>query len=299
MLDCLIVGAGPAGLTAAIYLRRNNLDVLILEKGVPGGAIVNTASVQNYPGFENIDGPELASNMYMQARSLDTKIKREEALEIVKNAGFYTVKTNKNVYEAKYVILALGLSHKKLGLMKEEKFSGRGVSWCAICDGYLYQGKEVAVVGGGNSSIEESLYLANICSKVHVIHRRDEFRADAYLVEKIKNTENVQLHLKSNVIDIIGDNEFEGLVLKDSQDKFEELKCSALFEFIGYEPKTNFLKNLDVCDEYGFITVDNEFMTKHDGLYAIGDCISKKVRQIATAVGDAAYASTVISTKVK
>lgn len=299
MLDCLIVGAGPAGLTAAIYLKRNNLDVLVLEKGVPGGAVVNTASVQNYPGFENIDGPELASNMYMQAKNLNTKIKREEALEIIKNDDFYTVKTNKNVYEAKNVILALGLSHKKLGLMKEEKFSGRGVSWCAICDGYLYQGKEVAVVGGGNSSIEEGLYLANICSKVHLIHRRDEFRADAYLVEKIKNTENVQLHLKTNVVDIIGDNEFEGLVLKNDKDDLEELKCSALFEFIGYEPKTSFLKNLNVCDEYGFITVDNEFMTKHDGLYAIGDCISKKVRQIATAVGDAAYASTVISTKVK
>ena len=188
MLDCLIIGAGPAGLTAAIYLRRNNLDVLVLEKGVPGGAIVNTASVQNYPGFENIDGPELASNMYLQARSLNTKVKREEALEITKNENAYLIKTNKNVYEAKNVILALGLSHKKLGLIKEDKFSGRGVSWCAICDGYLYQGKEVAVVGGGNSSLEESLYLANICSKHSLQYNTQEHVTQNCHLRDLPNT---------------------------------------------------------------------------------------------------------------
>ena len=299
MLDCLIIGAGPAGLTAAIYLRRNDLDVLVLEKGVPGGAVVNTASVQNYPGYEDIDGPNLASNMYSQALALKAKVKREEAQEINKVDDYFVIKTNKNTYEARNVILALGLTHKKLGLLKEEKFTSRGISWCAICDGYLYKDKEVAVVGGGNSSLEESLYLANICSKVHLIHRRDEFRADSSIVEKVKLNTKIEMHLNSRVVDILGDNEFEGLVLENKEGNKSELKCSALFEFIGYEPKTAFLSNLDICNEYGFIIVDKEFMTKHEGLYAVGDCIDKKVRQIATAVGDAAYASTVISTKVR
>lgn len=299
MLDCLIVGGGPAGLTAAIYLRRNNLEVLVLEKGIPGGAIVNTASVQNYPGYENIDGPNLASNMYSQALSLKAKVKRETALEIIKEEHYFTVKTNKNIYEAKNVILALGLEHRKLGLLKEEKFSGKGVSWCAICDGYLYKDKEVCVVGGGNSSLEESLYLANICKKVHIVHRRDEFRADKSLVDKVKETDNIVLHLNSNVIEILGENEFEGVKLSHNNGTESDLICSALFEFIGYEPKTAFLQNLNICNEYGFIEVDKEFMTKHEGLYAVGDCINKKVRQIATAVGDAAYASTIISTKVR
>ena len=299
MLDCLIVGAGPAGLTAAIYLRRNDLDVLVLEKGVPGGAVVNTASVQNYPGYEDIDGPNLASNMYSQALALKAKVKREEAQEINKVDDYFVIKTNKNTYEARNVILALGLTHKKLGLLKEDKFTSKGISWCAICDGYLYKDKEVAVVGGGNSSLEESLYLANICSKVHLIHRRDEFRADSSIVEKVKCNDKIQMHLNSRVVDILGDNEFEGLVLENKEGIQSELKCSALFEFIGYEPKTAFLSNLDICNEYGFINVNKEFMTKYEGLYAVGDCIDKKVRQIATAVGDAAYASTIISTKVR
>lgn len=299
MLDCLIVGGGPAGLTAAIYLRRNNLEVLVLEKGIPGGAIVNTASVQNYPGYEDIDGPNLASNMYSQALGLKAKVKREAAQEITKVEDYYVVKTNKNVYEAKNVILALGLEHRKLGLLKEEKFSGKGVSWCAICDGYLYKDKEVCVVGGGNSSLEESLYLANICERVHIVHRRDEFRADKALVDKVKATDNIELHLNCNVVDILGDDEFEGVKLLNTNGSENNLICSALFEFIGYEPKTAFLENLDICNEYGFIEVDKEFMTKHEGLYAVGDCINKKVRQIATAVGDAAYASTIISTKVR
>lgn len=299
MLDCLIVGGGPAGLTAAIYLRRNNLEVLVLEKGIPGGAIVNTASVQNYPGYEDIDGPNLASNMYSQALGLKTKVKREAAQEITKVEDYYVVKTNKNVYEAKNVILALGLEHRKLGLLKEEKFSGKGVSWCAICDGYLYKDKEVCVVGGGNSSLEESLYLANICERVHIVHRRDEFRADKALIDKVKATDNIELHLNCNVVDILGDDEFEGVKLLNTNGSENNLICSALFEFIGYEPKTAFLENLDICNEYGFIEVDKEFMTKHEGLYAVGDCINKKVRQIATAVGDAAYASTIISTKVR
>lgn len=299
MLDCLIIGAGPAGLTAAIYLRRNNLEVLVLEKSVPGGAIVNTASVQNYPGYEDIDGPNLASNMYMQALSLKAKVKREEALEINKVDDYFVVKTNKNIYEAKNVLLALGLSHRKLGFLKEEKFSGKGISWCAICDGYLYKDKEVAVVGGGNSSLEESLYLANICKKVHLIHRRNEFKAHLSIVEKVKNADNIQLYFESEVVDILGDNEFEGVLIKNKDNEIIHLNCSSLFEFIGYEPKTAFLSNLDICNEYGFINVDKEFMTKVDGLYAVGDCINKKVRQIATAVGDAAYASTIISTKVR
>ena len=165
--------------------------------------------------------------------------------------------------------------------------------------GYTYKDKEVCVVGGGNSSLEESLYLANICERVHIVHRRDEFRADKALVDKVKATNNIELHLNCNVVDILGDDEFEGVKLLNTNGSENNLICSALFEFIGYEPKTAFLENLDICNEYGFIEVDKEFMTKHEGLYAVGDCINKKVRQIATAVGDAAYASTIISTKVR
>lgn len=299
MLDCLIIGAGPAGLTSAMYLKRNNLEILVLEKNAPGGALLNTASIQNYPGYEDIEGSTLATNMYMQAKKLGVKIKREEVISLEKVDDHYFIKTNKSEYEALNVILALGLSHKKLGLLKEEKFSSRGVSWCAICDGYLYKDKEVSVVGGGNSSLEESLYLAKICSKVHLIHRRLEFRADPYLVDKIKEYDNIILHLNSNVIDILGEDSFEGVVIKNKDDEISEIKCSCLFEFIGFEANTSFLNNLDICNEQGFIVVDNDFMTKHNGLYAVGDCIDKKVRQIANAVGEAATASSIISTRIK
>ena len=299
MLDCLIVGAGPAGLTSAMYLKRNNLDILVLEKNAPGGALLSTASIQNYPGYEDIDGSELATNMFMQAKKLGVKVKREEVLAIDKLDNHFSVKTNKGEYLASNVILALGLSHKKLGLAKEERFSGRGISWCAICDGYLYKDKEVCVVGGGNSSLEESLYLSKICSKVHLIHRRDEFRADKYFVDKVLNTDNIVLHLNSNVIDIVGEDNIEAVVIKNNDNQITEIKCSCLFEFIGFEAKTEFLKELDICNEQGFILVDNDFMTKHNGLYAIGDCIDKKVRQIANAVGDAATASSILSTRIK
>ena len=193
MFDCVIIGAGPAGLTGGIYLKRKNLDVIILEKNVPGGQLTQTSTVDNYPGYEHITGSDLASNMYMQVINLGVKVKKEEALKIEVKEDYFNIITNKREYQAKTVLLALGMVPSKLGFTNEDKFSYKGISWCAICDGPLYKDKEVCVVGGGNSALEESLYLASICKKVYLVHRRDSFKAEESLVEKVKMSTNIEI----------------------------------------------------------------------------------------------------------
>ncbi|MFA6662349.1 MAG: FAD-dependent oxidoreductase, partial [Bacilli bacterium] len=289
ILDCAIIGSGPAGFTSAIYLLRNNLDIVLLEKNIPGGAIVNTASIENYPGFETIGGADLASKMYTQVLKLGAHPEGDEIKSIKKGPnGMFTLVGDNNIYYAKYVILALGLENRKLGFTGEEKFIGRGITFCAVCDGFLYKDQEVAVAGGGSAALEESLYLASICKKVYIIHRREVFRADDSIVEKVKKNPKIELVLNETISEVVGEEKFEGLKLNSGK----IIKVKALFEFVGYIPHTKFLEPLDILDDKGFVVVDKHYETKIEGMFAVGDVIETEVRQIATAIGDGAYAST-------
>ncbi len=286
MYDCVVIGAGPAGLTAAIYLRRNNAKVVIIDKGTPGGQMTNTSVVENYPGFESIPGYDLALNMYNQAMVLNAEFINREVLKIEKKEHFLVYLPEQTI-KTKTIIYATGMQHKNLNIPNEHKYINRGLSWCAVCDGSLYKNKIVAVVGGGNSALEESLYLANLASKVYLIHRRDTFRAEASLVDKVKKNKKIMILTNDEVVGFEGHKKLEKIILKSKQ----ELEINGLFEYIGFDPNTALLKQFDVLNEQGFVIVDKHCQTNVKGLYAAGDVIDKNVRQIATATSDGAIAA--------
>lgn len=294
MYDCVIVGAGPAGLTAAIYLRRNGLEVLVVEKNAPGGQMINTPRIENYPGFPYIDGASLALSMYQQVKDLQTPFLFSEVIDIRKEEDF-TVYTKNQEIKTKTVVVACGMKHRTLGLLEEEKYIHKGLSWCSLCDGALYKGKDVAVLGGGNTALEDSLYLSKIVNKVYLIHRRDSFRAEHYLVEQVKKEKNIELCLREEVQSLQGEDHLEQITLKSGR----ILQVNALFEAIGFEPNTSFLAHLGVLNASGFVIVDDEGKSEVDGLYAAGDVISKKVRQISTAVGDGAVVATHLAKRIQ
>lgn len=288
MFDSIIIGAGPGGLAASIYIRRSNLSVAIVEGSMPGGQLANTAIVENYPGYESIPGADLAMKMYMQATNLGAEYISEFATMVDKNeAGFeVTLKSGKKL-KSKTIIVSTGMKHRKLHVPGEEQFDGKGVSWCAICDGNLYRNKDVAVVGGGNSAVDESMYLSGIVNKVYLIHRRDKFRADNILVDKIKKIDNIEIVLNDEIEEIIGGEGLEKLKLKSGR----ELDVEGLFEYIGFLPSSELISHFNITDKTGFIEVDENYETKVKGLYAVGDIVKKEVRQIVTAVGDGAIAA--------
>lgn len=291
MFDVVIIGAGPAGLTAAIYAARNNLKVGIVEQGVPGGAIVNTAEIQNYPGFKSINGADLAYSMFDQAMALGISYFGFAVKKVSKTADGFLVEGDETL-QAKTVIVATGTLHKKLGVKGEEEFSGKGISWCAICDGTFFKGRDVAVIGGGNSAFEESIYLSSLVKTVYLIHHREGFRADAILVDKVKTIPNIKMVLNQKVLEFIGHETLEKLRLlnvKTNEESF--LEVPGCFEFVGHAPSTSFLKDLGVVGANGYIPVDKHGETPVKGLFAGGDVIDKEVRQIATAINDGAIAA--------
>lgn len=292
MFDILIIGSGPAGMTAAIYGKRSGLDVAIFEKGAPGGAMINTNKIENYPGVLSCDGATLAMNMYEQMSNLGVTYFSLEVEKIEKENDIFKVYANNEVYLSKTVIIATGTKNKKLSVKNEDKFSGRGISWCAICDGNFYKNKRVAVVGGGNSALEEGLYLSTLASKVYVIHRRDSFKADDIIVKKLKEKENVEFILDTTVNEFSGDKRLEKILIYNVKEKTEKwLDIDGVFEYIGQEADYKFFKDLDICNEKGYIIVDFNFETKIKGLFAAGDIVNKEIRQIATAVNDGAIAA--------
>lgn len=287
-IDCIIIGSGVAGMTAAIYLKRANINVMIIEKDVPGGQINRTYKIENYPGYVSVSGSELASTIIEQLKNLDVEIKYGNVLKISKNGNLIVVKTDRDEYIAKTLIIASGRTPRKLGLNNEEKLIGRGISYCATCDGYFYRNKDVAVVGGGNSAVEETIFLAEICNKVYVIHRRNQFTAEKYLQEKLFNKENVYILYNSEIKEIVEkDNKLDSLILKDNK----EIKIDGLFVYIGQEPKTDFINDLDIEKENNYIKVNNEMKTNIAGIFACGDVIKKDVYQITTATSDATIAA--------
>lgn len=292
MYDVLIVGAGPAGLTAAIYAARNNKKVGIFEGNVPGGQVVVTATVENYPGYSKIDGPDLAYSMFEQAMNLGVELIGSNVDKIEKKDDIFVVKAEDEEFNAKVVIIATGTSQKKLEVKGEEDFESRGISWCAICDGSLYKGKDVAVVGGGNSALEETIYLSNLASKVYLIHRRDTFRAESSIVEKVKELKNVEFILDSVVEEFIGTNVLGKIRLRNLKNNQERvIEVSGCFEYVGQIPATAFAQDLGITDKAGYILVDDKFETKIENLFACGDVIVKSVRQIVTATSDGAIAA--------
>lgn len=296
--NTVIIGSGVAGMTAALYLARANVSVCILERDVPGGQITRTSTIDNYPGFVSIEGPELAINMYQQVTNLKIPYYYTEGIEIINHKDKKIVKTKDNEIICQNIIIATGRSPRKLGIPNEEKLASRGISYCAICDGGLYKNKNVAVIGGGKAALEEALYLSKICNKVTLIHRRDEFRAEDELVESVKSRPNIEVLTNKIVVEFIEkDNRLSSIRVKENE-MLEEIKVEGCFEYIGQIPNTQNFKNLDILDSNGYIKVDKNYETEISNIYAIGDCIPKDLYQIITACNDGAIVANAISKKI-
>lgn len=286
MYDVVIIGAGMAGLTAGIYAARANLRVKILEEKGFGGQIVNSLNVENYPGFSSISGFALAKLFYDQAISLGCDIAIEKVIEIKD----HSVITNKQEYNAKTIIIASGLNVRKLGLEKEDILVGRGISYCATCDGNFYKDKNVLVVGGGNTALEDALFLSNIAKKVYLMIRRDEFRGNQVLVDKLENLDNVEIIKNALVKSLIGDDCLKGVTYQQ-QDREGELDIDGLFVAIGRIPDSDYLKNIVKCDKDGYV-LSEECETSKDNIFVAGDIRTKNLRQVITAASDGALAAT-------
>lgn len=289
--DVIVIGMGPAGITSALYLKRANLNCLIIEKNTPGGLLNKTSTVENYPGIIQITGPDLAYKFYEQLNAQQIPQKFEEVKEIIDVNDYKKVVTNKGEYTAKKIIIAIGREPKKLKNTNEERLEGKGISFCSLCDGTLYKNEEVSIIGGGNSALEEALYLSDICKKVTIINKSNSLKGDSILIDKVNDKENIEVINNSEVKEFHGKNDkLEYVTLKtDKEDK--DLYVKACFIFIGYEPATKFLKNLDILDEKGYINVDEARRTKIKGIYAAGDIVKKEAYQIITASSDGAIAA--------
>lgn len=286
--DSIIIGMGVAGISAAVYAKRSGANVLMLEKMRPGGIINTIDKIENYPGFKSIDGPSLAFQLFDQVNSLKIPYQMEEVIELSVEEDLKIIKTKENEYRAYNVLIATGRSPIMLGLPNEEKLIGHGISTCALCDGYLYKGKEIAVVGGGNSALQEALYLANIVEKIYLIHRKEEFRADEELINQIKSKENIEIVYNAKVTELKEENnDLKAIVINEEK----EIPISALFIYVGYAPKTDFAANLGITNPIGYIIVDQNYETNIKGIYAAGDIIIKKVYQIVTAAAEGATAA--------
>ena len=286
MRKCVIIGAGPAGMAAALYLKRAGIEPVIIEKEVPGGEMLKTNKIENYLGFESIDGGELALKMNKQLKDLGVLIVKDKVLNVIKKDKF-EVQLELETIECDYVIVATGRTPRKLGLRGEEEFTGRGISYCAVCDGAFYREKEVAVIGGGDSALTEALYLADLCSKVYVIVRRD-LRASDVLQNRVKNKENIVVLKNVQVSNLEYENEkLSQIILDDGQ----TLPVSGMFIAIGGLPELDFLNEMDIEKKNGYIVTNNRMESSVKGLYAIGDVRYKDFYQIVTAVSDGAVAA--------
>lgn len=296
MYDLIIVGAGPAGLTCALYALRANKKVLVLEAKSYGGQIINAHKIENYPGISSISGFEYATNLYNQVKNFGMEIRYETVIRIDEEKN---VTTNKDTYKAKAIVLATGAENRKLKIENEEAYVGRGVSYCATCDGNFYKDKVVAVVGGGNTAIEDALYLSNIASKVYIIHRRDTFKSEDIYLEELNKKDNVEFILNSNVTKLNGDNVLESIDVKDIDNNVVTLDVAGLFIAVGQEPKNGIFANVINLDKNGYIESSDGVHTNVDGIYVAGDARVKTLRQLTTAVGDGAIAATTAMIEMK
>lgn len=291
--DVIIIGLGASGVSASIYAKRSGLNVCVVNYGVPGGIISTSSIVENYPGIKSISGSDFAFNLFEHFNSLNIPLYNEEVINI-KNGDIKTVITTNNEYKAKKIIICSGRKPKKLGIKNEDKYMGRGISYCATCDGNLYKNKKVCVVGGGNSALESAIYLSNICEVVYVIVRKDKFIGSESLIKDVLNKDNVVVKFNSVIEEIVGNDVVESIKIKD-----EEIKLSGIFINIGYEPSIGILKGLNLKMDNNYIVVDKNMETSVKGIYAAGDIIKKDLYQLVTAVSEGAVAATNVFKSIK
>lgn len=287
--DVIIIGAGPAGITAGIYAKRANLNVAVFEKGAPGGQILSTAEIENYPGFKKTTGFELASSMFEHLLELGVEVFYEAVTSVLVEGDLKIVKADQNVYQTKSVLFATGAIPRRLGVKGEDQFASNGISWCAICDGPLYKDKDVVVIGGGNSAVEESLFLSNIVKHITLVQNLGHLTADPKAVNLLKKVSNIRFIYEAKVKEFIGDN---GLthVLVENKDGEELIKADGAFEYVGLEPVTSFALDLGITNTQGYIKVNDNMSTNIPGIFSAGDVNQKQIRQIVTAVSDGAVA---------
>ena len=292
LYDVLVLGGGPAGLTAALYAKRAGVSVLVLEKTIYGGQVINTPTVENYPGIPTITGVDLAMALHDQVTGLGVEVRLEEPTSCRLDTDPKVVTTARGSYEAKTVILANGVKRRQLGCPGEERLAGRGVSYCATCDGAFFAGKVTAIVGGGNTALEDALFLSNHCSAVHLIHRRDSFRGSAILAQAVQKRENIVLHYDTVVEEIRGEDRVSGLALKNVRTGEEtSLSVDGVFVAVGLMPDNGPFAGQVELDEAGYIKAGEDCRTSLPGVYAAGDTRTKAVRQIVTAAADGAVAA--------
>ena len=291
--DVVIIGGGPAGYTAALYAARANLTAMVIEKFAPGGQMATTEIVENYPGFvEGINGFELGMQMKKGAERFGVKTKLAEVKSVELDKNPKLIHTSKETFQAKTIILALGAYPRELGLPNERNLRGRGVSYCATCDGMFYKDKTVVIVGGGNTAVADAIFLAKICKKVYLVHRRDELRASKTYMESLEKTENIEFVWSSEVVEILADEFVTGVKVKSRQDdSVRMVACDGIFVAIGNVPNTELIKGQVELDETGYVPADETTRTNIPGVFAVGDMRSKPLRQIVTAVADGAVAS--------
>ena len=298
--EVIVIGEGPAGMSASLFLKRANIEVLLIEKGIPGGKLIWTSQVENYPGFKKNSGVELATIMHQQVKDEQVKKVRDEVLDLVRMTdGNFRITTKKTEYTSQYVIFAAGSKVRNLNVPGEAEFKSRGLSYCALCDGNLYSNEDVVVIGGGTSGFEEGLYLSKICKSVTLISRSPQYKAPPILVEKALATPNMNIINNKIIKEFVGNGYLEGVVIEDRiTGETETINTHGCFIYIGFDPTTNMLSKYGVLDERGYIYVDDSRETNVPGLYAAGDCVHKTTRQVITAVADGVVAAVAITRKL-
>ncbi len=290
--DTIVIGAGPAGMTAAVYAARANLKVLLLDRGAPGGKMLETGEIENYTGFEHVSGMELSQKMFAHVSKYDVKYDYGNVSTVKDLGTTKVVETDNGNFEGKTIIIATGNINRKLNVPGEQEFSGRGISWCAICDGAFFKGLDVVVIGGGNSAVEEAISLSNIAKKVTVLVRKDKLIAEKILQDKLLNIENVDIKYNVNVEEFQGENgKLQSVKLKHTNGDRSTINTNGAFELIGLTPASEPFKELGITDDRGYILVDESMSTKVKGIFSAGDVNQKHVRQIVTATADGAIAA--------
>lgn len=291
-LDLIIIGGGPAGLTAAIYAGRAKLDTLLLENMILGGQVRNSYTIENYPGFKSIEGRKLADLIQEQAAECGAVIDEFDLIQHINLSDEEkTIETETYIYKPKAVIIATGAVPRKLPIKGEKEFSGKGIHYCAVCDGAMYEGKKIAVVGGGNSALEEALFLTRFAEKVYLVRRYDYFKGEQSVIDEVFNHPKIEVLLNEDMIEAKGENFLNSVILKNTiSGQISELNVDAVFGYIGTEPKTSDIKDYLHLTEQGYIITDEDMQTNIEGVYAAGDVRDKKFRQITTAVSDGTIA---------
>lgn len=285
LYDLVICGGGAAGLSAAVYASRSGLDFVLVDTASSmGSQITQTSEIENYLGFENINGMDLIMKFYEHAKALNAPMINDEVQKISKRDGVFTVKCAQNELKAKTVVYCFGATHRTLGVKGEHELLGKGVGYCAVCDGFFYKNKTAVVIGGGNTAVTDAVYLTKICKKVYLIHRRDTLRADKVLADKLENAENAEILYNTEVSQILGEQRVEGVELKNG----DKLLCDGVFVAVGISPRSELVKDFVKLDKAGYIVADESGKTSVDGFFAAGDVRTKPLRQVITACSDGA-----------